>query len=46
LRYLKSKYLSDLEVNDEGEYRETDNFALLDERWKFFASRIAEIADV
>lgn len=45
LRYLKSKYLSDLEVSDEGEYWETGNVSLLDERRKFLASKIAEIAD-
>jgi hypothetical protein len=45
LRYLKAKYLPDLEVSDEGEYWETGNFAVLDERRNFLASKIAEIAD-
>lgn len=45
LRYLKSKYLPDLEVSDEGEFWETGDHAVLDERRKFLASKIAEIAD-
>lgn len=45
LRYLKSKYLPDLEVSDEGEYWETGDVALLDKRQKFLASKIAEIAE-
>ena len=45
LRYLKSKYLPDLRVSDEGEYWETGDVALLDKRRKFLAAKIDEIAD-
>lgn len=45
LRYLKSKYLPDLEVTDEGGYWESGDAALLDERKDFLAGKIALLAE-
>lgn len=45
LRYLKSKYLPDLAVSDEGEYWETGDLAVLKERRNFLAEKIVELAD-
>ena len=45
LRYLKSKYLPDLQVNDEGEYYETGNLSMLTERRDFLTGKIREIAE-
>jgi hypothetical protein len=44
LRYLKSKYLPDLEVNDEGGYWETGDIPELERRREFLNAKIAELA--
>lgn len=44
LRYLKSKYLPDLEVNDEGGYWETGNVPELERRRDFLNAKMAELA--
>ncbi len=44
LRYLKSKYLPDLEVNDEGGYWETGDVPELERRRDFLNAKIAELA--
>jgi hypothetical protein len=44
LRYLKSEYLPDLEVSDEGGYWETGDVTELDTRRKFLDAKIAEFA--
>ncbi len=45
LRYLKSKYLPDLEVSDEGGYWETGDVSELDARREFLNAKIAELAE-
>ncbi len=45
LRYLKSKYLPDLEVTDEGGYWETGDLAELEGRRDFLNEKLAELAD-
>lgn len=45
LRYLKSKYLPDLEVHDEGGYWETGDAAELERRRDFLNEKLAELAD-
>jgi hypothetical protein len=45
LRYLKSKYLPDLAVNDEGGYWETGDAAELTRRRDFLSEKIAELTD-
>jgi hypothetical protein len=44
LRYLKSKYLPDLEVNDEGGYWETGDIPELERRREFLNAKLAELA--
>jgi hypothetical protein len=44
LRYLKSKYLPDLEVNDEGGYWESGDVAELEHRREFLNEKMAELA--
>jgi len=44
LRYLKSKYLPDLEVNDEGGYWETGDIPELERRREFLNAKMAELA--
>lgn len=44
LRYLKSKYLPDLEVNDEGGYWESGDVPELERRREFLNAKIAELA--
>jgi len=43
LRYLKSKYLPDLEVSDEGGYWESGDVAELDRRREFLNEKMAEL---
>jgi hypothetical protein len=43
LRYLKSKYLPDLEVNDEGGYWETGDVPELERRREFLNAKILEL---
>jgi hypothetical protein len=43
LRYLKSKYLPDLEVNDEGGYWESGDAAELDRRREFLNEKMADL---
>lgn len=45
LRYLKSKYLPDLEVSDEGGYWETGDVLELERRREFLNAKIAELAE-
>lgn len=44
LRYLKSKYLPDLEVNDEGGYWETGDVPEMERRREFLNEKMAELA--
>jgi len=45
LRYLKKRYMFDLEVADEGGYWETGDEAGLKEKMAFLDGKIAEVAD-
>jgi len=45
LRYLKKRYMSDLEVADEGGYWETGDEAALKQKMVFLDGKIAEVAD-
>lgn len=44
LRYLKKRYLHDLEVKDEGEYWETEDLEKLREKKQFLQSMINQLA--
>lgn len=44
LRYLKKRYLSNLEVSDEGEYWETENLEKLREKKEFLSGMIDKLA--
>ena len=44
LRYLKKRYLHDLEVNDEGEYWETEDLEKLREKKRFLQGMIDQLA--
>jgi hypothetical protein len=46
LKYLKKKYISDLEVFDEGSYWETEDKKLLQEKIDFLNDKINMIADL
>lgn len=45
LRYLKKRYLHDLEVKDEGEYWETEDLEKLREKKQFLQGRIDQFAE-
>ncbi len=45
LRYLKKRYLKDLEVKDEGEYWETEDLEQLGEKKQFLHGRIDQLAE-
>ena len=45
LRYLKKHYLSDLSVNDEGEYWETENLETLKTKKDFLQSKINQLGE-
>lgn len=46
LKYLKKKYINNLEVNDEGDYWKTMDENVLKEKMDFLASRIDLLGDV
>jgi len=46
LKYLKSRYISNLEVFDEGDYWDTMDEKVLKDKMDFLASRIAMMGDI
>ncbi len=46
LRYIKSKYIFNLNVTDEGEYWETNDSIKLQEKFNFLSDKINEIGDL
>ena len=45
LKYIKSKYISDLKVTDEGEYWDNENQELLQNKFDFVNDKIDELVD-
>ncbi len=45
LRYLQKRYLSDLKVEDEGDYWETENLETLQQKKQFLQSMIEQLSD-
>ncbi|MCF6268900.1 MAG: hypothetical protein L3J41_04250 [Melioribacteraceae bacterium] len=46
MKYIKSKYISNLEVTDEGEYWETQNEILLQEKFNYLNDKINEVGNL
>jgi hypothetical protein len=46
LKYIQNKYASNLEVYDEGDYWQTENAVLLQEKFDFLNEKIAMLGDV
>lgn len=46
LKYFKKKYIFDLQVIDEGEYYETENKELLQQKWDFLLKKFEEVCSL
>ena len=46
LKYIKRKYIFDLQVTDEGEYYETENKELLQQKWDFLLNKFEEVSSL
>jgi len=44
IKYIKNKYIPNLSVTDEGDYYETGNKELLEQKWNFLLKKFDEFA--